>query len=187
MEKSRPVSRKATALKTVRGCLLAASCLVSTFALANPVEAGGKDPTPPRDARPMTSFELYMLYHDKSWQWPDGAGRLQADGRRFTAWAGFGDKATWAEGRWTVNDRGRLCLKAQWHTILAVNPNTTCFSHKKLGDTVYQKREPSGDWYVFKHATPAADEFSKLVSQDLVSQDIERIKSSLQPTPKSQS
>lgn len=180
MEKSRHASREATALKMVRGCLLAASCLLSTFALGNPVEAAAKNPTPPHDARPMTSFELYALYRDKSWQWPAGAGRLQADGRRFTAWSGSGDKASWAEGRWTVNDRGQLCLKAEWHVVSGVFPNTTCFSHRKLGDIIYQKREPAGAWYVFKHATPANDdEFDKLVGQDMVSQNLEQIRSSL--------
>jgi hypothetical protein len=52
----------------------------------------------------------------------------------------------------------------------------------KLRDTVYQKREPSGEWYVFRHAPPQdGDEFSKLVGQDLVSGDLERIRSELQP------
>ncbi|TJW47368.1 MAG: DUF995 domain-containing protein, partial [Mesorhizobium sp.] len=60
--------------------------------------------------------------------------------------------------------------------------NKTCFSHKKLGDTVYQKREPSGAWYVFKHGAAADnDEFNKLVSQDLVSSNLERIKSEFEP------
>lgn len=187
MKNSTNVSRKSTALKTARACLLAASCLLPAFAFASPAEASGKTTTPPPAARPMTSFELYMLYRDKSWQWPDGAGRLEADGRRFSAWAGSGNEATWAEGRWTVSDRGRLCLKAQWHTISGVSPNTTCFSHMKLGDALYQKKEPSGDWYVFRHAKPADDdEFSKLVDQDLVSKDLEQIKAGLHPAPQNQ-
>jgi hypothetical protein len=180
MEKSHHASREATTRKMVRGCLLAASCFVSTFALGSPVEAAGKDSTPSHDALPMTSFELYTLYRDKSWKWPAGAGRLQADGRRFTAWSGSGNKASWAEGRWTVNDRGQLCLKAQWHLVSGVFPNTTCFSHRKLGDIIYQKREPAGAWYVFKHATPTeGDEFNELIGDDLVSQDLQQIRSSL--------
>ena len=128
----------------------------------------------------MTSVELYMLYRDKSWQWADGAGRMQSDGRRFTAWAGSAEMSTWAEGRWTVTDRGRLCLKAQWHSSSGVYPNKTCFSHKRRGDTVYQKKEPSGAWYVFKNSSPASGEISKLVSQDLVSSDLERIKADIE-------
>lgn len=46
----------------------------------------------PDGARPMTAVELYMLYHDKSWRWPDGAGRMQDTDRRFSAWVdGTGD------------------------------------------------------------------------------------------------
>jgi hypothetical protein len=179
------MNRKALVAKTVRACLLGASCLLSPSAFGSPASVGFRVSTPPAQARAMTATELYMLYRNKSWQWPDGAGRLQADGRRFTAWAGAADKASWAEGRWTVSDHGRLCLKAQWHTVSGTYPNTTCFGHKQLGDTVYQKREPSGDWFVFKHAAPADDEFSKLVDQDLVSNDLERIKSSFDPLSKS--
>jgi hypothetical protein len=66
-----------------------------------------------------------------------------------------------------------------------VVPNATCFSHRKLGEVIYQKREPSGDWYVFKHAAPAeGDEFDKLVDQDLVSRDMEQIRSSLHSAPR---
>jgi hypothetical protein len=183
MEKSPHVSRKATAVKTGQACLLTAACLLSTVASASPIAIGSRDPTPPVDAHAMTGAELYRLYGNKSWRWSDGAGRLQTDGRRFTAWSGSGDKAKWAVGQWTVSDHGRLCFKAQWHTVSGVYPNTTCFSHKTLGNTVYQKRQPSGHWYVFKHATPADDEFSKLIDQDLVSKNLERIKTGLQPSP----
>lgn len=187
MKNPTDVRRKSTVFKTARGCLLAASVLLPALAFGSSAEASGNTTTPPPDARPMTSVELYTLYRDKSWQWPDGAGRLEADGRRFTAWTESGNGATWAEGRWTVSDRGRLCLKAEWHTISGVYPNTTCFSHMKLGDAIYQKKEPSGDWYLFKHAKPADDdEFNKLVGQDLVSKDLERIKAGLHPAPQNQ-
>nr|WP_245455206.1 DUF995 domain-containing protein [Mesorhizobium sp. M9A.F.Ca.ET.002.03.1.2] len=156
--------------------------MLSAFVFGSSAEAAGKNSMPPPKARAMTSAELYMLYRDKSWQWTDGAGRMQAEGRRFSAWAGSGEKAAWAEGRWTVADNGRLCFKAQWHSSSGVAANRTCFSHRELGETIYQKREPSGDWYVFKHAAPATeDEFSKLVSQDLVTPDLQRIKSELEP------
>jgi len=130
----------------------------------------------------MTATELYNLYRDKSWQWSDGAGLMQADGRRFTAWAGSGDKATWAEGRWTVNDKGRMCFKALWHSSSGVAPARTCFSHKRVGDTIYQKRDPSQNWYVFKHSPVAeGDEFNKLVSRDLVSLNLYKLRIAIKP------
>ncbi|MDW6023474.1 DUF995 domain-containing protein [Mesorhizobium sp. BAC0120] len=165
----------------ISGRLAATSLLFAAVLFGSVAEAASTASLPPPDARPMTSGELFMLYRDKSWRWPDGAGWMQADGRRFTAWAGSGAQASWAEGRWIITD-GRLCLKAQWHSSTGVAPDKTCFSHMKLRDTVYQKREPSGAWYVFRHAPPQdGDEFSKLVGQDLVSTDLERIRSELLP------
>ncbi|TGQ38325.1 DUF995 domain-containing protein [Mesorhizobium sp. M00.F.Ca.ET.216.01.1.1] len=182
MEKSPIANWETRTAAALRGCLLATSCMLAVCAFETPAEAGGKHSVAPADARAMTGAELYILYHDKSWLWPNGAGRMHTDGRRFTAWAGSGEKSTWAEGRWLVTNRGRLCLKAQWHSSSGIVSNKTCFSHKKLGDTVYQKREPSGAWYVFKHGAAADnDEFNKLVSQDLVSSNLERIKSELEP------
>ncbi|WEX90599.1 DUF995 domain-containing protein [Sinorhizobium garamanticum] len=123
----------------------------------------------PKNARVMTAAELYMVFRDKTWKWEDGAGRMQNEGRIFTAWAQSDTGATWAEGRWILNDHGQLCLKAVWHSQEAAASNTACFSHRILDNTIYQKREPAGDWYVFKHARPLADdEFKKLVIEDLV-------------------
>lgn len=123
----------------------------------------------PENARAMTAAELYMIFRGKTWKWEKGAGRMQDQGRVFTAWAQSETGMTWAEGRWTLNDHGQLCLKAVWHSQEAAASDTTCFSHRILDNTIYQKREPSGDWYVFKHAKPLADdEFKRLVNQDLV-------------------
>jgi hypothetical protein len=169
---------KSEAVDAARRRLPLASCIMAILISAGPAQASGESPLPPADAQAMTGYELFMLYRDKTWQWGDGAGRLESDGRRFTAWAGSGDSATWAEGRWIVTNRGRLCLEAEWHSPAGVHPARTCFSHKRHGDTIYQKREPSQAWYVFKHAVSAqGDEFGKLVSQDLVSPGLETIRS----------
>lgn len=174
---------------TSRRLSSAALCL-SALAFTGASDAGDGTALPPL-ARDMNGVELYMLYHDKTWQWPDGAGRTESDGRRFTAWAGSGEKATWAEGRWIVTDRGRLCLDAMWHSLSGAHPNRTCFSHRSYGDAILQRKEPTGDWYIFKNPEPAADdEFSKLVGLDLVSPHINAIKSAVEEaqnasTPKS--
>lgn len=130
---------------------------------------------PPADARPMTAYELYMLYGDKSWRWPNGAGLMETEGRRFTAFAGSGGERTLAKGRWIVTDAGRLCFKANWNTPSGIYPDRTCFAHLIHDDTIYQRKEPAGDWYVFKHAKPAiGDEFNALVGRDLVSPELAR-------------
>jgi hypothetical protein len=177
MAKSHCTNQEIGAAKTLRRWLLVTSCIFSTF--AGPAQASSEDAVPPPEARVMTGVELYMLYHDKSWQWRDGVGWMRSDRRRFTAWAGSGQNFTWAEGRWIVTDGGRLCLDAQWHSSSGVYPDKTCFSHKRHHDTIYQKREPSEAWYVFKHPGFAkGDEFSKLVSKDLVSV---RIRTAIEP------
>ena len=125
----------------------------------------------------MTGYELYMIFRDRTWPWPDGAGLMENEGRRFTAIAGSGDQLSWADGRWIVTDSGRLCFDADWHATTGIYPDRTCFIHLLHDDTIYQQREPAGDWYVFKHAEPApGDEFSKLVREDLVSAELERIR-----------
>ena len=156
------------------------TCCLSVAASATASYSAAEN-MPSAQARPMTAVELYFLYRDKTWTWADGAGRFDDEGRRFTAMARTGKKTTWAQGRWTVTDDGRLCLNADWHTASGVNFNKTCFSHKSDNGTIYQRKEPSGSWYVFKHALPAqGDEFLKLVSENLVSPDLATTKSDLE-------
>ncbi|UXN61638.1 DUF995 domain-containing protein [Phyllobacterium zundukense] len=173
------MQRKLGAKGYFRWSLIVSFCL-SAVAFTN-IARAGESVSPSADAQPMTGVELYMLYRDKSWAWTDGAGRFDDAERRFTASTGAGDKIAWAQGRWIVTDDGRLCLNAEWHTMSGVHANRSCFSHKRAGETIYQKKEPSGSWYIFRHAVPTeTDEFKKLVAENLVSADIGTIKSDLQ-------
>lgn len=152
--------------------LLAAALCVSVLALGGASQASDIA-QPPAAARPMTGYELYMIYRDKSWQWPDGAGLMETNGRRFTAFSGSGDEQSLAEGRWIVTNSGRLCLQAFWFASSGIYLDRTCFAHVVHEGTIYQRKEPGGDWYVFKHATTeAGDEFNALVRQDLVSAEL---------------
>jgi hypothetical protein len=178
-QSSRNERKRAGAHWSLRWPLLISCCLSAvTFA---GVSHAGEEIAPSAGARPMTGVELYQLYRDKSWAWSDGAGRFDDEARRFTARTGAGGTTAWAQGRWTVTDDGNLCLNAEWHTVSGVHANKTCFSHKRDGETIYQKKEPSGAWYVFKHAKQAeSDEFKKLVTDNLVSPDLATIKSNLE-------
>lgn len=136
----------------------------------------------PKDARPMTAVELYTLYRDKSWQWPNGAGRMQDADRRFSAWVDGTGGQSWAEGRWRVTDTGRMCFDAAWHATNGRFPAKTCFVHRIYDGTIYQKREAGGDWIVFRHAVAKqTDEAAKLIADDLVSQRLEAVKATLSP------
>lgn len=157
--------------------LTAAALCVSVLA-ATGASRAADSPQPPPQARAMTAYELLTIYGDRSWQWADGAGRLETDDRRFTAITGSGGAANWAEGRWLITDRGRLCLVADWHIPSGSFPARTCFDHRRAGDTIYQRRLPEGAWYVFRHAPVAAnDEFAKLVREDLVSARLDEARS----------
>ncbi|WP_248446295.1 DUF995 domain-containing protein [Sinorhizobium meliloti] len=135
----------------------------------------------PDNARTMTGVELYMIFQGKTWTWESGAGRMESKDRAFRAWAQSATGENWAEGRWSVNDRGQLCLMAVWHSQSAAAPDKTCFSHRTLDGTIYQKREPSGEWYVFRHAkAQAGDEFNRLVSEDLVASKLAAVKERLE-------
>ena len=80
---------------------------ITPVAAAEPIKV-------PAQARTMTAVELYVLYRNKTWQWPDGAGRMQEKNRSFIGWSGSGDDTRWAEGRWVLSDTGLRCLKADW-------------------------------------------------------------------------
>lgn len=161
--------------------LAATALCLSVFAFPGASHAEDRS-QPPAHARAMTAYEVVVLYRGKSWQWPDGAGRMEAEGRRFTAITGSDDDASWAEGRWLVTNSGRMCLDADWHSSAGIFPDRTCFAHRIDGETIYQRRSPAGDWYVFKHAPAEADdEFARLVAKDLVSAGLEEVRSAIRP------
>ena len=130
----------------------------------------------PDGARLMTPAEIYMLYHDKSWQWADGWGRMESQNRRFTARVDGTKGKAWAEGRWRITWSGQMCFDAKWHLDEGIFPNKTCFSHRIADGTIYQKREPGGVWYVFRHAGGNKDdEARKLISIETITPDREAL------------
>jgi hypothetical protein len=131
-------------------------------------------------AAPLTTDELFALYHGRSWLWKDGAGYFSVKQRRFTAWSREGGSPSYADGRWFATSRGKLCFKAKWHAKDGAASTVTCFSHRKKGGTVFQKREPSGEWYVFK-TTPAKtrDEYGKIRPGNHVSTRFKQIEARL--------
>lgn len=153
--------------------VLAVICLPDASAAAQSKSEKAK-------AEPLTAFELYQIYKDKTWVWKTGGGRFTADGRGLVAWVDDSGKQSFAEGRWTVNDLGQLCMRGTWTNAEGSARASTCFGHKKIGDTIYQKRQPHGEWYIFKHArTRSSDEFTKLVASDTVSMKARQLKKDL--------
>ena len=141
--------------------------VVGTF--AHPASAAQRKPSiPPAMSEPLSSQELFNLYSNRSWIWKDGAGYFANRQREFKSWTADGG-GSYGLGRWFITDPGKLCFKAVWHAKGGSAPALTCFSHRKKGNAVFQKREPDGDWYQFK-TTPARvdDEYRKVRPGDYV-------------------
>ena len=160
---------------------ISAMVALTVSVLAGPASpALSQEPVLPAEARAMTAPEIYRIYRNKSWRWDNGAGLMKDEGRKFKAWVEGEKGRTWAEGRWAITETGLMCLVATWHTDDGAFPAKTCFSHRINAGTVYQKREPDGIWYVFRHAEPREDdEVRKLVPVDLVSERLDNIQAAL--------
>lgn len=134
--------------------------------------------TPPPKERP-TAEQLFEVYAGKTWIWEEGAGYFSPD-RRFVAWSGSGETATYASGTWRTSDLGRMCFDAVWENTGYDQRVTTCFSHRVDGETIYQAREPNGTWYIFRHdPLRQSDEYLKLVGGDSASATYEQLRKAL--------
>lgn len=131
-------------------------------------------------AEPMTVNEIYNIYRNRSWLWKSGAGYFAIKERRFSAWGGSKAKPTYAEGRWFIPGQGsKVCFRAVWSYRGGSKPNLSCFSHRKNGAAILQRREPDGAWYVFRNPASTADAFSKLKYGDYVTAKLERRRTAL--------
>ncbi|MBX4959135.1 DUF995 domain-containing protein [Rhizobium lentis] len=140
------------------------------FSLCLPLAAQGAEAARKTAPTPLSAYELYRIYGDRTWTWDTGGGRFFEEGRRFVAWVNDKGKQSFAEGKWVVDDLGQLCMRATWTNAEGAARASTCFGHRKIGKTIYQRRQPNGNWYVFRHPSVRQDdEFRKLVSLDTVS------------------
>lgn len=144
---------------------------LSALAVCTPISGVAAQGMPPEDARPLNAYELLQIYGDKTWKWGEsGAAYMSTEERRLIAWYGEGDGFGYTRGRWLIRDDGELCLIANWQTKDGEFAKRSCFEHMIADETIYQKRVPDGDWYIFKHAEPQpTDEFNKLIPGDLAS------------------
>lgn len=126
-------------------------------------------------ARPMTINELFKLYHNRSWLWSRGAGFMANSKRRFTSIISVRERS-YGEGNWYLPGRGKMCFRATWHSKDGSARTVTCFSHRKARGRIYQRREPDGDWYVFKNnPTRMRDEIRKVRHGDYVASRLKRV------------
>jgi hypothetical protein len=127
-------------------------------------------------AEPLAASELESIYSGRSWIWDSGAGYFAASPRNFSAYVGEGETGSIAKGRWTISNRGRLCMVASWVSSGSSVDKRTCFSHRRIGEVIYQRREPSGDWYVLRNSPGSdSDEINKIQKGDAVTPNYQAI------------
>jgi hypothetical protein len=165
-----PLHRIALALVAITA--IAAGTFTATAAQAQRVTASDIN-----KARPLTNSELHQIYNSRSWLWEAGAGHFSSKQRRFTAWSNEGGSPSYGIGQWFITGPGKLCFRATWHAANGTAPALTCFSHREKDGFIYQRREPSGEWYVFK-SNPASrsDEWARLRHGDYVVPRLDRVK-----------
>ncbi|MFB9950109.1 DUF995 domain-containing protein [Rhizobium puerariae] len=165
-------------MSKIQGMLLAVAL---AGGLATAASAAG--PTAPVNvdaAKPLTNAEIQKLYSQNSWIWKSGAGYFSPREQRFTAWSRENGAASYGIGRWFITEPGKLCFNADWHAKTGSSNAITCFSHRRDGNVIYQKREPDGEWYVFRNQPMAAtDEFAKLRHGDYVGPRLTKIQATV--------
>lgn len=174
----------------VASAVLAVALFLSlpASAVAQPVEPQPAEPQTGTivDApagRPMTRAEIGRLYAGRTWVWRDGAGYFAANGRfRAAVSKTAGAPVARASGTWLTAHGGRMCYAGLWRTGPKAGYDRTCFVHRIDGETIFQKREPSGVWYTF-HQTPPleGEEFGKIVRGDRVSERLAELQANPAP------
>ncbi len=126
---------------------------------------------------PMSGDQLFAVFNNHTWQWRTGGGFFAAKDQSFTAWSSEGGKPSYGEGRWFTTGVGKICFRAKWTSLDGAAKAITCFSHRITGNTIFQRREPGGEWYVFKHAKRTrGDEYLKLRKGNYVYHPLRRMK-----------
>lgn len=157
---------------------LAVSCMELGYARVA-IGADGAEASPEElrtqiaeEGSALTPYEILLLYRQRSWVWESGAGYFSSPDRRFVAYSQGHSDATVADGRWEILESGAVCIRAEWTVAGSSYPSLDCFDHSKIGDIVYQRRLPDGDWYLFKDEAVEAGEYNKFERGDLASEKV---------------
>lgn len=165
---------------TIANRMIMIAALVGMTGVATVAASAAPSAATIKQAEPLSNDDLYRLYSQRSWIWKDGAGYFAVPQRRFSAWTRKGRAASYGVGSWFIADAGRLCFRADWYAKGGASPALTCFSHRKKGNVIFQKREPKGDWYVFANApVRKGDEVTKLRRGDYVFAKLSRVEDRL--------
>ena len=132
---------------------------------------------PPDSAKPMEAVQVYNLYSDKTWLWREGAAYFGPDGQ-FAAWSKKSGDPSYANGRWWASRTdGKLCFQATWRSAKTSTHALNCFEHRAIGDAIYQRALPAGQWYKFRSSpSVATDECHALKDGDQASEKVDLLR-----------
>ena len=165
---------------TCKALLAAALIAIGLASWPNGTAVAGEAPAD-RVISIVDPGDVRKLFADRTWLWPDGAGYFADDGQ-FRAWSGSGAYSVYGVGNWWVNSDGSLCFRASWYTKHGITGGTSCFANRLSGNVWYQRKNPSGAWYVLI-SDPAKpdDEYAMVKSGDLIEPKFQAMQAELGP------
>jgi hypothetical protein len=130
--------------------------------------------------RPLTAAAVKKLFGGKTWLWQGGGGYLDPNGSFVAVVGTDAASGTYAEGKWEVNDKGQLCHTEEWRSRSGTSNASTCYTHHAWGGSIYQRKEPGGAWYVFRHA-PArnGDPVHNLVQGNRIADQVRQVQTAV--------
>ncbi|WP_052002673.1 DUF995 domain-containing protein [Microvirga sp. BSC39] len=160
--------------------VLGAACLSGMAIVCAADAKPAKGAAPETGGRPMNAVELRKLFGGKTWLWSNGGGYMDPSGRFYAAVGSKPATGSFARGTWTTDDNGRMCFAGRWRVQTGSKSARTCFTHRVKGAEIYQRREPDGAWYVFKHSeTQQSDEFNKIVAGNRISEQFGQVRAAV--------
>lgn len=126
----------------------------------------------------VSAGELLRLFGGRTWVWAGSGGGFYANKKReYKAYAGKNQERSYADGTWFITDRGRVCVRAVWHSLKWKGKVLECLEHRSDGKQVFQRKLPKGDWYVFQNIPlRSGDPATQLVPGDRTEAGYERNK-----------
>jgi hypothetical protein len=162
----------------IRSIPITLAVIMAVSIPAAAVASGSEAPSAP-PGKQMSASEVRKLYRGKTWMWNDGGGYFAPDGRFQAAMGSDRDTGSFVTGTWQVRRSGRLCFAGAWTVQGKRSYDTSCFAHRVVGNVIYQRKEPSGDWYVFRSEPPKPeDEIKKLIGGDQIEAKLKALRQS---------
>lgn len=149
----------------------------------SPTRMGRPNMVPEREGthgRPLKAEAVRKLFSGKTWLWQGGGGYLDPDGRFIAVVGTDAASGAYAEGKWEVNEKGQLCHSEEWRSRSGSSNASTCYTHHAWGNGIYQRKDPDGTWYVFRHARSRnTDPANNLVQGNRIADQVRQVQTAV--------